>query len=216
MKKLVSLLLMVSVMLAGSISFAGGRGSWGGHGGGGHFNYGHGGWGHGYGWHGGYGWGGRGYYGGWGYGGPAAFWTGFGLTAGALALVAYNQPVVYVNDPPVVYPPQVTVMQQPAPQVIYQQQPQQVVVQQPVQQMQYAVPPSNNPEPPAYPQRDDNQQDKPDTSIDSSIFNIYLPIGNGTFTVIPLVKTATGFMGPQGEFYLDHPDIEQLKKRYLK
>ena len=65
-----------------------------------------------------------------------------------------------------------------------------------------------------------SQQDK--TKNDSSntasngIVNIYLPNGNGTFTVVPLIRTATGFMGPMGEFYVDHPDVNDLQKKYVK
>ena len=49
------------------------------------------------------------------------------------------------------------------------------------------------------------------TNIARQVFN-----GNGTFTVVPLTKTPTGFLGPQGEFYIDHPTIEQLREKYLK
>lgn len=45
---------------------------------------------------------------------------------------------------------------------------------------------------------------------------IHLPNGDGTFTLIKLKQTATGFLGPQGEFYPDHPTVDQLKERYIK
>lgn len=51
---------------------------------------------------------------------------------------------------------------------------------------------------------------------DSEKYDVYLNNGNGTFTLVPLTKTATGFLGPQGEFYTDHPTLEQLNERYMK
>ena len=44
----------------------------------------------------------------------------------------------------------------------------------------------------------------------------YIPNGNGSFTVVTLRKTEKGFLGPQGEFYADHPTEDQLKARYCK
>ena len=165
-------------------------------------------------WHGQGNWYGHGY----GWGGPAAFWTGFGLTAGAIALGAYDYGYSYpysYNIPQITYQPapQVTYVQSPEPQIVYQQTP----VQQPVQQ--YVQPPQVviqqvHDGPTAYP-----MVDKPDTSTNtasSSTVNIYLPNGNGTYTVVPLIRTATGFMGPMGEFYLDHPDVNELVKKYVK
>ena len=50
----------------------------------------------------------------------------------------------------------------------------------------------------------------------SSAVETYIPNGNGSFTVVTLQKTDKGFLGPQGEFYADHPTEEQLKARYCK
>jgi len=50
----------------------------------------------------------------------------------------------------------------------------------------------------------------------SSAVETYIPNGNGSFTVVTLQKTEKGFLGPQGEFYADHPTEEQLKARYCK
>ena len=50
----------------------------------------------------------------------------------------------------------------------------------------------------------------------SSAVETYIPNGNGSFTVVTLQKTDKGFMGPQGEFYADHPTEDQLKARYCK
>jgi hypothetical protein len=50
--------------------------------------------------------------------------------------------------------------------------------------------------------------------IDS--YEIHIPNDNGSFMLITLKKTDKGFIGPQGEFYSDHPTVEQLKQRYIK
>ncbi len=47
-------------------------------------------------------------------------------------------------------------------------------------------------------------------------FEIYLSNGNGSYTSVTLRKTEKGFLGPQGEFYSDHPTEAQLRERYLK
>ena len=190
-KRLFASLLVLTLLLFTLPSYAGGP-CWGGY-------------------HGGYG------YHGWGYGGPAAFWTGFGLTCGAVALgtaAAYANPPVYYTNPypvyaaPVVYQ-QPQIIYQQAPQVIYQQAPQ-VVVQAPQQQVQAPVSQSYA-EAPAYP-----VQASPAPKSDASAYDVYFPNGNGTFTLVRLSKTGNGYLGPQGEFYLDHPTVEQLKARYGK
>ncbi|OGW79251.1 MAG: hypothetical protein A3G33_00175 [Omnitrophica bacterium RIFCSPLOWO2_12_FULL_44_17] len=48
------------------------------------------------------------------------------------------------------------------------------------------------------------------------VFDIYIPNGNGSYTLVTLRKTEKGFLGPQGEFYSDHPTVEQLRERYAK
>jgi hypothetical protein len=45
---------------------------------------------------------------------------------------------------------------------------------------------------------------------------INIPNGDGSYTSVTLTKTDKGFLGPQGEFYADHPTEEQLKTRYCK
>jgi len=52
-------------------------------------------------------------------------------------------------------------------------------------------------------------------SVNSS-FDVHIPNGNGSFTLITLQKTEKGFLGPQGEFYADHPTEDQLRERYIK
>ena len=50
----------------------------------------------------------------------------------------------------------------------------------------------------------------------SDAVETYISNGNGSFTVVTLRQTEKGFLGPQGEFYNDHPTEEQLKARYCK
>jgi hypothetical protein len=47
-------------------------------------------------------------------------------------------------------------------------------------------------------------------------YDIDIPNGNGSYTSVTLRKTEKGFLGSQGEFYEDHPTIEQLRERYAK
>ena len=56
----------------------------------------------------------------------------------------------------------------------------------------------------------------PASNEPSDAIETYIPNGNGSFTVVTLRKTEKGFMGPQGEFYADHPTEDQLKSRYCK
>ena len=56
----------------------------------------------------------------------------------------------------------------------------------------------------------------PTANEPSDAVETYIPNGNGSFTVVTLRKTEKGFLGPQGEFYADHPTEEQLKARYCK
>jgi len=50
----------------------------------------------------------------------------------------------------------------------------------------------------------------------NSSFDIHISNGNGSFTLVTLQKTEKGFLGPQGEFYADHPTEDQLRARYIK
>ena len=56
----------------------------------------------------------------------------------------------------------------------------------------------------------------PASNEPSDAIETYIPNGNGSFTVVTLRKTEKGFLGPQGEFYADHPTEDQLKTRYCK
>lgn len=51
-------------------------------------------------------------------------------------------------------------------------------------------------------------------SIDT--YDIYIPNQNGSYTLVTLKKAEKGFIGPQGEFYPEHPTVEQLKALYGK
>jgi hypothetical protein len=55
-----------------------------------------------------------------------------------------------------------------------------------------------------------------DDAGNRDVYDIYIPNGNGSYTSVTLRKTEKGFLGPQGEFYEDHPTIEQLRDRYAK
>ena len=50
----------------------------------------------------------------------------------------------------------------------------------------------------------------------SNSMEISIPNGNGSYTSVTLMKTEKGFLGPQGEFYADHPTADQLRERYIK
>ena len=47
---------------------------------------------------------------------------------------------------------------------------------------------------------------------DSVIINV--PNSSGGFTPVTLVKTDAGYLGPQGEYYPDHPTVAELKVLY--
>ena len=156
---------------------------------------GHGGWpdgGHGFG-HRGFG------HGGWGWGWGA---VGFVETAALLDAAYRYPPYYYVNGIPYYYGNPYY----PAAPVGYVQ-----VVQPPVAYVPASVPavapavaaPAVSPQP-------------SDVTNANDSFDIHIPNGNGSFTLVTLRKTETGFLGPQGEFYADHPTEDQLKARYCK
>ena len=45
---------------------------------------------------------------------------------------------------------------------------------------------------------------------------INIPNSRGSYTPIPLRKSGNGFIGPQGEYYSEHPTVDQLKTLYGK
>jgi len=158
------------------------------------------------GWH-----GGHGYY---GYGRGAYFWTNFGLSAGALvtgAMVSYIPPerrVVYVNGSPyftaggVYYQPYgvgYVVVAPPVQQTIVVQSPQ--IVQQP-QQVSVVQ---------AQPQAPVAQ---PNAGVPSSLF--FIPNSDGSYQGVPLTRSGSVLIGPQGESYQGIPSVDQLRVRYGK
>jgi hypothetical protein len=79
---------------------------------------------------------------------------------------------------------------------------------------------TTSPEPSAVsvtPQKKDQpiNEVKPAGAPDESV-TINIPNEKGGFTAIKLVKHDKGYIGPQGEFYSDHPTVEQLKALYGK
>jgi len=129
-------------------------------------------------------------------------------------IVQQPQPTVVVQQAQ----PQTIVVQQPQPQTVVVQQPaattqviqQQAPAPQPVQQ---AAPVQQTyTEPPAYPATTGQvQKDNPTNSYD-----VYIPADNGTFTLVQLKKSGSGYLGPQGEYYPSYPTMDQLKARYVK
>lgn len=49
---------------------------------------------------------------------------------------------------------------------------------------------------------------------DPNDLSVKIPNGDGTFTLVPITKTADGYQGPKGEKYENFPSIDTLKKRY--
>ena len=43
---------------------------------------------------------------------------------------------------------------------------------------------------------------------------INIPNVNGSYTPVRLVKTDSGYIGPQGELYLNRPTVDQLRVLY--
>lgn len=52
------------------------------------------------------------------------------------------------------------------------------------------------------------------TSGETIVINI--PNANGGYTAVTLTKYKIGYIGPQGEYYGDHPTVEQLRVLYGK
>jgi len=50
----------------------------------------------------------------------------------------------------------------------------------------------------------------------SGASTINVPNSNGSYTSVTLVKRDNGYIGPQGEYYPDHPTVDQLKALYGK
>ncbi|MCX5707432.1 MAG: DUF6515 family protein [Candidatus Omnitrophica bacterium] len=50
--------------------------------------------------------------------------------------------------------------------------------------------------------------------VPNETVTINVPNSNGSYTAITLVKRDNGYIGPQGEYYPDHPTLEQLRALY--
>jgi hypothetical protein len=47
-------------------------------------------------------------------------------------------------------------------------------------------------------------------------YTVNIPNSDGTFIAVKLRKSGAGYIGPQGEYYGEHPTVEQLKVLYGK
>lgn len=52
--------------------------------------------------------------------------------------------------------------------------------------------------------------------VSGETVTINVPNSNGSYTPVTLIKQKDGYIGPQGEYYLGHPTVEQLKVLYGK
>jgi hypothetical protein len=50
--------------------------------------------------------------------------------------------------------------------------------------------------------------------IPGETVTINVPNSNGSYTAITLVRRGNGYVGPQGEYYPDHPTVDQLRALY--
>ncbi|MFA6599913.1 MAG: DUF6515 family protein [Candidatus Omnitrophota bacterium] len=109
----------------------------------------------------------------------------------------------------VVGPPAVTAFPAPIPTTtVVAPVTQTVMAAAPVMQQPVAVASTAPIRPALYPSKEEE--------LNRDVYEIYIPNGNGSFTQVTLRKTEKGFLGPQGEFYEDHPTIDQLRERYAK
>ena len=81
-----------------------------------------------------------------------------------------------------------------------------VVVPQPVMAMPEAAPVVVTAPPPAI---------QPQTQISDSV-TVNIPNLRGGYTAVTLKRSGNGFVGPQGEYYTEFPNVEQLKVMYGK
>ena len=77
-----------------------------------------------------------------------------------------------------------------------------------------AVPTPAPAAPPIQPQVSATTKTEYKDTIDT--YDIYIPNENGSYTLVTLKKVEKGFVGPQGEFYPEHPTVEKLKMLYGK
>jgi hypothetical protein len=53
-------------------------------------------------------------------------------------------------------------------------------------------------------------------TVAAETLKISIPNSNGSFTVVKLTKSGSGYIGPQGEYYPGHPSVDQLRVLYGK
>ncbi len=76
--------------------------------------------------------------------------------------------------------------------------------------------PAPAPAPVATPIQPAEPQVKTEYRSQIDTYEIHIPNDNGSYTLVTLKKAEKGFIGPQGEFYPEHPTVEQLKAMYGK
>jgi hypothetical protein len=81
-----------------------------------------------------------------------------------------------------------------------------------------APPPVALPAQPAYVQEKTVNPAAPriEQRSDIDTYEIHIPNVDGSYTLVELKKVEKGFVGPQGEFYPEHPTVEKLKVLYGK
>jgi len=52
--------------------------------------------------------------------------------------------------------------------------------------------------------------------VSNKTFVVNIPNSNGSYTVVTLRKSGNGYIGPQGEYYHEHPTVDRLKVLYGK
>ncbi len=53
------------------------------------------------------------------------------------------------------------------------------------------------------------------TTVNETV-TVYIPNANGSYTAVMLERSANGYIGPQKEFYPEHPTVDQLAVLYGK
>jgi len=56
--------------------------------------------------------------------------------------------------------------------------------------------------------------EQPAVTQASDLVTVNIPNAKGGYTPVVLKKAGSGYVGPQGEYYSDHPTVEQLKILY--
>ena len=59
-------------------------------------------------------------------------------------------------------------------------------------------------------------QSAPPQGQTPEVLTVNIPNSRGGYTAVTLKRSGNGFVGPQGEYYAEHPTVEQLKVLYGK